>query len=71
VGRTLAIGARLRIAILERDPRCNMITIDPSTAQTDRRILRRVNEAHGTTFGVYAVVLVEGVVRRGDGIRVV
>ena len=68
VGRTLAIGERLRIAILECDPRCQMITIDPSTAQTDRRILRHVNEAHDTTFGVYAAVLVEGVVRRGDGI---
>ena len=71
VGRTLAIGARLRIAILERDSRCKMITIDPSTAQTDRRILRHVNEAHGTTMGVYAAVLVEGVVRRGDGIWMV
>ncbi|HXP75343.1 MAG TPA: MOSC domain-containing protein [Stellaceae bacterium] len=71
VGRTLAIGERLRIAILERDPRCQMITIDPSTAQTDRRILRHVNEVHGTTLGVYAAVLVEGVVRKGDGIWVV
>ena len=71
VGRTLAIGERVRIAVLERDPRCNMITIDPDTAQTDRRILRHVNEAHGTTLGVYAAVLVEGVVRRGDGIYLV
>ena len=71
VGRTLAIGERVRLAILERDPRCKMITIDPTTAQTDRRILRHVNEAHGTTMGVYAAVLVEGVVRRGDGIRLV
>ena len=48
-----------------------MITIDPDTAETDRRILRHVNEAHGTTMGVYAAVLVEGVVRRGDGIYLV
>jgi MOSC domain-containing protein len=68
VGRTLAIGERVRIAILARDSRCKMITIDPDTAQTDRRILRHVNEAHGTTLGVYAAVLVEGVVRRGDAI---
>jgi uncharacterized protein YcbX len=71
VGRTLAIGERVRIAILERDSRCKMITIDPTTAQTDRRILRHVNESHGTTFGVYAAVLVEGVVRRGDAIYLV
>jgi uncharacterized protein len=71
VGRTLAIGERVRIAILERDPRCKMITIDPDTAQTDRRILRHVNEAHGTTLGVYAAVLVEGAVRKGDAIFLV
>jgi len=29
VGRTLQIGERLRLAVLERDPRCKMITIDP------------------------------------------
>jgi uncharacterized protein len=71
VGRTLQLGARVRIAILEPDPRCKMITIDPDTAQTDRRILRHVNDAHGGMAGVYAAVLVEGVVRKGDGIWVV
>jgi hypothetical protein len=29
VGRTLQIGERLRLVVLERDPRCKMITIDP------------------------------------------
>jgi MOSC domain-containing protein YiiM len=48
-----------------------MITIDPDTAETDRGILRHVNEAHGTTLGVYAAVLVEGVVRKGDAIHLV
>jgi uncharacterized protein YcbX len=71
VGRTLQLGERLRIAILERDPRCKMITIDPETAATDRRILRHVNDAHGTAAGVYAAVLVEGVVRKGDRIWLV
>jgi uncharacterized protein len=71
VGRTLQIGPRLRIAILEPDPRCKMITIDPDTAQTDRRILRHVTDAHGGMSGVYAAVLVEGVVRTGDGIWMV
>jgi uncharacterized protein YcbX len=71
VGRTLQLGPRLRIAILERDPRCKMITLDPDTAQPDRRILRHVNETHGGMAGVYGAVLVEGVVRKGDGIWVV
>ena len=33
VGRTLQIGERLRIAVLERDPRCKMITLDPETGR--------------------------------------
>jgi uncharacterized protein len=71
VGRTLQLGDRLRIAVLERDPRCKMITIDPETGQTDRRILRHVNEAQGGTAGVYAAVLIEGIVHRGDPIYLI
>src|SRR5207302_617519 len=29
VGRTLVVGGKLRLAVLERDPRCKMITLDP------------------------------------------
>ena len=68
VGRTLQLGDRLRIAVTERDPRCKMITIDPATGATERRILRHVNDAHGSCAGVYAATLVEGIVRRGDPI---
>jgi hypothetical protein len=68
VGRTLQIGERLRIAVLERDPRCKMITLDPDTAATDPGILRHVTKAHEGCAGVYAAVLVEGVVSKGDPI---
>jgi uncharacterized protein YcbX len=68
VGRTLQVGERLRIAVLERDPRCKMITLDPDTGREDARVLRHVMKAHDGTAGVYAV-LVEGVVRKGDPIR--
>jgi uncharacterized protein YcbX len=71
VGRTLQLGERLRIAIVERDPRCKMITIDPETSQTEPRILRHVTTAHGGMAGVYAAVLVEGVVRKGDPIYLI
>ena len=69
VGRTLQIGERLRLAVLERDPRCKMITIDPETSQTEQRILRHVKKAHDGMAGVYAAVLVEGVVHQGDPIH--
>jgi uncharacterized protein len=71
VGRTLQVGERLRVAILERDPRCKMITLDPDTGQEEPRVLRHVTKAHGGMAGVYAAVLVEGVVRQGDPIWLV
>ena len=71
VGRTLQIGERLHLTILERDPRCKMITIDPETAQTEPRVLRHVKKAHDGMAGVYAAVLVEGVVRQGDPIHLI
>lgn len=66
VGRRLRIGARLVVSVLERDPRCAMITLDPDTGAPNADILRKVTQSHGGTAGVYAAVLVEGVVRAGD-----
>jgi uncharacterized protein YcbX len=71
IGRTLQLGDRLRIIILERDPRCKMITLDPDTGEMAASILRHVAQAHGGEIGVYAAVLVEGVVRSGDQIHLV
>jgi hypothetical protein len=68
VGCTLQIGKRLRIAVLERDPRCKMITLDPDTVQVDKHVLDHVAKVRAGRVGVYAAVLVEGVVRQGDAI---
>jgi MOSC domain-containing protein YiiM len=46
-----------------------MITLDPDTGQEDARVLRHIMKAHDGTAGAYAAVLVEGVVRKGDPIR--
>jgi uncharacterized protein len=69
VGRTLRLGPKLTIAVLERDSRCKMITIDPDTAEPSGAILRQVSRAHDGMAGVYAAVLVEGMVHRGDEIE--
>jgi len=69
VGRKLRIGAEVTISVLERDPRCKMITLDPDTAESDPRILRTVAQAHDGKAGVYAAVLVEGIVRQGDPVE--
>ena len=69
VGRKLRIGAKAEIAILERDARCAMITLDPDTAERNPAILGKVTKAHEGKAGVYGAVLVEGMVRRGDEIE--
>jgi uncharacterized protein YcbX len=69
VGRTLRIGARAEIKVLERDPRCKMITLDPETGQAEPEIIKRLARAHESKAGVYAAVLVEGAIRPGDEIR--
>ncbi len=68
VGRRLRIGPKAQIAVMDRDPRCKMITLDPDTAQANPEVMRRVAKGHDGTAGVYAAVLVEGVIRAGDEI---
>jgi uncharacterized protein YcbX len=68
VGRKLQIGPRVVVAATIRDERCNMITIDPDTAETTPAILRNVNRAHGGHAGIYCAVLNEGMVQVGDQI---
>ena len=70
IGRTMRIGSKTVVSILERDPRCAMITIDPDTAARNPAILGKVTKAHDGKAGVYGAVLVEGVVRVGDDIEV-
>jgi uncharacterized protein YcbX len=68
VGRRLRIGAKAELAVMERDPRCKMITLDPDTAQANPEVMQCVARRHDGMAGVYAVVLVEGAIRAGDAI---
>jgi hypothetical protein len=69
VGRTLSVGSKVQMTILERDPRCKMITLDPDTAEMNPKVLQKVGRGHGGRAGVYGAVLVEGMVFRGDKIQ--
>ena len=69
VGRVLHIGSKAVISILERDPRCAMITLDPDTAESNPKVLRIVAQGHENKAGVYGAVLVEGMIRQGDEIE--
>ncbi len=68
VGRTLRIGTRTEIAVLKRDSRCKMITLDPDTAQPNPEVIRRLARDHEGKAGIYGAVLVEGTIRPGDEI---
>ena len=68
VGRVLRVGPKATLAILERDPRCKMITLDPDTAEQNPAVMRTVARIHGGTAGIYAAVLVEGTISVGDEI---
>jgi uncharacterized protein YcbX len=68
VGRTLRIGDRVVLAILERDARCKIITLDPETAEPNPEVMKRVARAHDGKAGIYAAVLVEGTVHSGDDV---
>jgi uncharacterized protein YcbX len=68
IGRKLQIGSRVVVAVLHRDARCMMITIDPDTAQETPAIMRNVARSHGGNAGIYCAVMTEGMVRLGDSI---
>jgi uncharacterized protein YcbX len=70
VGRKLRIGADAMIMVLERDPRCKMISLDPANGAHDPEILRSVAKAHEANAGVYCAIIVEGIVRAGDAVAV-
>jgi uncharacterized protein YcbX len=71
VGRSLRIGPKVIITILERDPRCVMITLDPDTGEKTPAILKRVAQAHDGMAGVYGAVMVEGMLHKGDPVEVI
>jgi uncharacterized protein YcbX len=69
VGRSLRIGSKVIVSVLERDPRCMMITLDPDTAEKTPAVLKKVAQAHSGMAGVYGAVLAEGMVRKGDSVE--
>jgi len=71
VGRKLRIGPKVMVFVQERDPRCQMITLDPDTAAPNPEILRKVARGHDGTAGVYGAVLAEGMIRAGDSLEII
>ena len=70
VGRSVRIGPKAVVRVLERDARCAMITLDPDTGEKTPALLKKIAQAHDGMAGVYGAVLVEGTLRKGDSVEV-
>ena len=68
-GRSLRLGRKVIVSILQRDSRCMMITLDPDTAEKQPTLLKQVAQAHENMAGVYGAVLVEGMIHKGDAVE--
>jgi uncharacterized protein len=64
-GSVLRVGG-LRLRVDQRDKRCVMVNIDPSSANSDPRVLRAVAKERDTRFGVYGTVVEPGKIPVGD-----
>ncbi|HEY6071405.1 MAG TPA: MOSC domain-containing protein [Chthoniobacterales bacterium] len=69
VGKSLRLGSQVVVQVLQRDSRCMMITLDPDTAEKSPALLKAVAQAHEGMAGVYAAVLIEGMIRKGDAVE--
>ncbi len=69
VGHNLRLGPKVVIHVLARDGRCMMIAIHPDTAEKTPALLKTVAQSHENNAGVYAAVLMEGMVRAGDPVE--
>src|SRR2546423_404452 len=69
VGRSLRLGSKVLVSITKLDGRCMMITLDPDTAEKSPAVLKTVAQKHEGKAGLYAAVLSEGMIRKGDSVE--
>jgi len=67
VGSELQIGA-MSMRVDQRDERCVMINVDPTTTERDASILRKVAQERDACMGVYGTVVTPGRVALGDSL---
>ncbi len=70
IGQTLAIGDEVRLRITGPCPRCVMTTLPQGDLPKDAGILRTAAQNNQANVGVYADVVRDGKVRRGDKVTV-
>lgn len=70
VDRRIRIGEKVVLVVGKKNARCKVITLDPDTAEAAPQVLETVARKHENCAGIYAAVLREGIVRRGDPVFV-
>jgi MOSC domain-containing protein len=69
VGRTIRIGAEVRLNVIRPCGRCVMTTLPQGDLPKDPGILRTAAKHHHAQVGVYAGVVRGGTIHRGDPVR--
>lgn len=70
VGRKIVIGEQVQLQVTGPCPRCVMTTLAQSDLPADPGVLRTAARHNRAAVGVYASVVRGGLVRRGDGVRI-
>jgi len=74
LGGVIQIAPEVRLHVMARDPRCAIVTLDPTTGQrmvdTLRLIMRYRPSPRTAYFGVYGIVEHPGMVTVGDAVIV-
>ncbi len=70
-GKSLRLGELVTLKLLERIPRCRMVSLHPETAEMDPSILRWLAREHDGRAGIYARSLATGTVSVGDAVSLV
>ena len=68
IGKTLRIGAEVKLKVTTPTERCRMTTLEQSDLPTDPRILRCIAQDENLQFGVYAEVVAPGRISSGDSV---
>jgi uncharacterized protein YcbX len=71
IGQTLAIGDGVRLNITGPCGRCVMTTLAQGDLPRDPGILRTAAQHNQVNVGVYAAVVRDGTIRRGDAVRLI
>ena len=70
-GATIQIGDAAQINLLERIPRCRMVSLHPESAAPDPAILRWLSKTHDGRAGIYARTHQLGSIFVGDPVRLI